>query len=199
MSTDWQASVSFLDHHPLWCKARPRPPTGPRRPPMYTVDRARGGPRGRLNPNSTNLCCLGTFDCKIRVFPVRRASLKTLQQRFQRYNSSGAAAERFLWLGGETSSVSKPGRDCVHYSARGSLAARSGTETLSTFMSLSVYRGRQIKDVSHFRGCKSASGDGSGVSDASNPPSAASTYRLPIHVASKATLQTSPIIKCPQK
>lgn len=66
-------------------------------------------------------------------------------------------------------------------------------------MSLSVYRGRQIKDVSHFRGCKSASGDGSGVSDASNPPSAASTYRLPIHVASKATLQTSRIIKCPQK
>lgn len=97
------------------------------------------------------------------------------------------------------SSVSKPGRDRVHYSAHGSLAAPSGTETPSTFMSLSVYRGRQIKDVSHFRGCKSASGDGSGVSDASNPPSAASTYRLPIHVASIATLQTSRIIKCSQK
>lgn len=154
---------------------------------MCCVDRARGGPSGRLNLNRTNLCCLGTFDCTISVFQVRRVSLKTLQQQQQLRRFSG-------WVG-ETSSVSKPGPDGVHYSARGSLA----TETLSTFMSLSVYRGRQIKDVSHFRGCKSASGDGSGVSDASNPPSAASTYRLPIHVASKATLQTSRIIKCPQK
>lgn len=86
--------------------------------------------------------------------------------------------------------------DCVHYSAGGSFAAGGGTT--STFMSLSVYRGRQIKDVSHFRGCKRASGDGSDVSDTPNPPSAASTYRLPIHVSSKATLQTSRIINCPQ-
>lgn len=86
--------------------------------------------------------------------------------------------------------------DCVHYSAGGSFAAGSGIT--STFMSLSVYRGRQIKDVSHFRGCKRVPGDGSDVSDTPNPPSAASTYRLPIHVSSKATQQTSRIIKCPQ-
>lgn len=69
----------------------------------------------------------------------------------------------------------------------------------SSFMSLSVYRRKQIKDVSHFRGCKSAPGDGSGFSDTSNPPRAASTYRLPIHVPCKWTLQTSSIIKCPQE
>lgn len=57
-------------------------------------------------------------------------------------------------------------------------------------------QGEQIKDASHFRGCKSAPGDGSGVSDTPNPPRAASTYRLPIHVSSKWTLQTSSIIKC---
>lgn len=31
-------------------------------------------------------------------------------------------------------------------------------------------QGRQIKDASHFRGCKSAPRDGSDVSDTLNPP-----------------------------
>lgn len=57
-------------------------------------------------------------------------------------------------------------------------------------------QGKQIKDASHFRGCKSAPGDGSGLSDTPNPPRAASTYRLPIHVSSKRTLHTSSVIKC---
>lgn len=62
------------------------------------------------------------------------------------------------------------------------LGARPRPELLHVSVCL---QGKQIKDASHFRGCKSAPGDGSGVSDTSNPPRAASTYRLPIHVSSK--------------
>jgi len=73
------------------------------------------------------------------------------------------------------------------------LVARLRPELLHVSVCL---QGKQIKDASHFRGCKSAPGDGSGVSDTPNPPWAASTYRLPIHVSSKWTLRTSRVIKC---
>lgn len=149
--------------------------------------------RGRLKPNSTNLLPRH-FWLHNLSFPGEACLSENTTK------ATGAEPELHRssqWVGKRRA---RENQDVtVHYSACGSLAAQSGTETLSTFMSLSVYRGRQIKDASHFRGCKSASGDGSGVSDASNPPSAASTYRLPIHVASKATLQTRRIIKCPQK
>lgn len=61
---------------------------------------------------------------------------------------------------------------------------------------LCLFTGEQIKDASHFRGCKSASGDISGVSATPKPPTATATYSLPIHVFSKWTQQTSCIIKC---
>lgn len=47
------------------------------------------------------------------------------------------------------------------------LAARMRPELLHVSVCL---QGKQIKDASHFRGCKSAPGDGSGVSDTPNPP-----------------------------
>lgn len=84
---------------------------------------------------------------------------------------------------------------CVHFSAGEYLAPPRGAETRAPSC-LRLLLGKQIKDVSHFWGCKSAPGDGSGVCDTPNPPSAASTYRLPIHVSSKWTLPTSSIIKC---
>lgn len=139
------------------------------------VDGAIGGPRGRLKPNNANLWW------RISALQVGKNTPQHLRS--------------FGWCRAKGPACPSQDGDCVHYSAGGSFAAGSGTP--STFMSLSVYRGRQIKDVSHFRGCKRASGDGSDVSDTPNPPSAASTYRLPIHVSSKATLQISRIIKCP--
>lgn len=89
-----------------------------------------------------------------------------------------------------------PEVDCVHFSGRESLAARCiGLRPELLYVSVCL-QGKQIKDESHFRGCKNAPGDRSGVSDTPNPPRAASTYRLPIHVSSKWTLRTSSIIKC---
>lgn len=62
------------------------------------------------------------------------------------------------------------------------LGARLRPELLHVSVCLQC---RQIKDVSPFRGCKCVPRDGSGVSHTPNPPRAASTYRLLIHVSSK--------------
>lgn len=119
----------------------------------------------------------------------------TMHEPLRNPNYQYSNTDLICWTG-EKKMCQRPETDFVHFSGCESLAARS-IELRPELLHVSVcLQGKQIKDASHFRGCKSAPGDGSGVSDTPNPPRAASTYRLPIHVSSKWTLRTSSIIKC---
>ena len=184
------------------------------------VDRQRGGPRGWGNPNNKNLWCLGVcvYECVCVFKPMggrkkglvlwKRKLVKTVltllkDNGSKEYISSLIISAKILitaqlfhmsfnmavWK----KKVSESGVSIFQRVNLWQLWARLRPELLHVSVCL---QGKQIKDASHFRGCKSAPGDGSGVSDTPNPPQAASTYRLPIHVSSKWTLQTSSVIKC---